>query len=335
MHPEERPRHERMRAQRFGEEPFNWRGAANRLIKETPPGIERLHAMYKHDSGLNLFGESIGRPKALMDTIIDVLTDAASDGALLVEVRFGSGSSRPDLMRLFREAEIRAQQLFPGLFAEAIGHIPVSAASRDALNTAERRLENCFSLVDEGLSGLDFLIFPYGVAAPHELWDRVADWSRYAHEQGLGITVHAGEFSEVDIEQALNIPGLIRMGHAVGAAERPDLLSVILKQGITVECCLSSNVLLGAVPSYEEHPIRKFMKAGIPVTLNTDDPIRVGTTIEREYTIAATLGITTTELLGITRNAVKASFTTKERREILLDEIDSFRMSMMEVVHDT
>jgi adenosine deaminase len=54
------------------------------------------------------------------------------------------------------------------------------------------------------------------------------------------------------------------------------------------------------------------------VTLNTDLPVHVCTTIGREYAIAAALGFSPNDLLGFTRNAIGAAFTTSERRAALL-----------------
>jgi adenosine deaminase len=81
---------------------------------------------------------------------------------------------------------------------------------------------------------------------------------------------------------------------------------------------LSCNVVTGAASSYAAHPIRQLVDAGIPVTLNTDDPVRICTTIGREYAIAAALGFAPPELLAFTRTAFQASFTTAERKTALL-----------------
>ncbi len=83
---------------------------------------------------------------------------------------------------------------------------------------------------------------------------------------------------------------------------------------MTLECCLTSNVVLGAVPSLEEHPIRRLVEAGIPVTLASDDPVRLNTSIGREYEIAASLGFGTDQLMEMSANAIRASFTRPSRR---------------------
>jgi adenosine deaminase len=135
---------------------------------------------------------------------------------------------------------------------------------------------------------------------------------------GLGVTAHAGEFSAANIIAALRTPGLTRLGHAVYAASDPRLLDAVAENDATVECSLSCNVVLGAAPSYAEHPIRRFTERGIPVTLCTDNPVQVCTTIGREYALAHALGFTPAELLGFTMNAIRASFLPPERKQEVL-----------------
>ena len=113
------------------------------------------------------------------------------------------------------------------------------------------------------------------------------------------------------------------VGHGTRIAGDPRLLEELVRSGATVECALTCNVVLGSAPSYESHPIRRFAEAGVPVTLNTDLPVHACTTIGREYAIAAALGLTADDLLGFTRNAIAAAFTTAERRAELLSAVDA------------
>ena len=178
-------------------------------------------------------------------------------------------------------------------------------------------LEACLQLVAEGLSGVGFLPDPYDEPAD---WTEAHRWASELHEAGLGITAHAGEFGSEHLAPAIECPGLTRLGHA---GDDASLLQRIADAGITVECRLTSNALLGAVPSLAEHPLGRFREAGVRVALGTDDPVRMATTIEREYELARSLGLSDTELLGLTRNAVEAAFTSDERRERLLALVTS------------
>ncbi len=262
-------------------------------------------------------------PEDIIAKVADLLEEGAADGAVLVEVRFGAAGlalMRPDFMALFREAERRVQGRYPRLRAEAIGYLGlVSDPAR--LPATERQLDACLRLARDGLGGVDFRVDPYDTEADPALWATAYRWAGRAGDAGLGITVHAGEFSTANLAAALRVPGVTRIGHAVYAAADARLLESLARSGATVECSLSCNVILGAAPSYEAHPIRQFVEAGIPATLNTDLPVHACTTIGREYAIAAALGFTPAELLAFTRNAIQASFTTPARRAALLAEL--------------
>jgi adenosine deaminase len=323
LHQEERPRLDRVVACRQGRPPYDWRRWMERLLVETGPGMERLAGMFVPDATLSIDGVPGDAPEFIIAKVANALREAAADGAVLVEVRFGTAGlalTRPDFMALFREAERQVQAEYPRLRAEAIGYLSLDNDPA-RLRSAGRQFGACLRSAREGLAGIDFMVAPYDTEADPALWAIAYRWAARAADVGLGITVHAGEFSTANLRAALDMPGLRRLGHAVYAASDPRLLGRLVRSEAAVECCLSSNVILGAVPSYEAHPIRQFVAAGVPVTLNTDDPVRIWTTIGREYAIAAALGFSPRELLAFTRNAIQASFTTAARRSALLDEV--------------
>jgi len=318
LHAETDGRVERILARREGRSAFDWVTWAKKLQHETPPGFARLEAWRAHHAVPTELVESLdARSDVFVERVADVIREAAADGAIQVEVRFGSATSfRSDFMSLFREAELRVQRDFPRCHAEAI----ISGLTPARPNRWDRVLPRCLELAREGLGGIDIIPDPYAAEAD---WRGVAQWTARAAAAGLGITVHAGEFSGANIGAACVLPGVSRLGHAVYAATDPRLLDAVRRAGVTIECCVSCNVLLGAVVSFEEPPIRALAEYGIPVTLNSDDPLHVGTTIGREYEIAASLlGFSEPELLQITRNAIHASFTSRERRAALLELLD-------------
>jgi len=286
--------------------------------------MERLAAIYAPEAGFDLDGVPDDAAH-FVRRVADTLQEAAADGALLVEVRFGADQllARPDFMALFRLAERWAQARYPGLCAEAIGHLSL-VPDAAGLQQIERRLEACLAAAREGFAGVDFLVNPYDSAAGAALWRTAYRWAARAVDAGLGITVHAGEFSTANLAAALRVPGLRRLGHGVYAAADAPLLEQLLRSGATLECSLTCNVILGAVPSYTLHPIRRFVEAGVPVTLSTDLPVHASTSIGREYAVAAALGFSPTDLLGFTRNAVRAAFTSPARRAHLLAALDAW-----------
>jgi adenosine deaminase len=317
VHANAEARLERVLARREGRPAYDWRTSAHRLYVETPPGMPRLARWAADRTRSDAEVDALDAdPENFIARVEDVLDEAAADGAVYVEVRFGAGTiSRPDFMPLFREAEHRTRARWPRLRAEAL----ISGITPSKPARWERVLPLCFEAARHGLAGIDLIPDPYDSEAD---WTGVADRTARAADAGLGVTVHAGEFSQANIAQAIALPGVSRLGHAVFAAADARLLDAVVRSNVTIECCLSCNVLLGGARSYAEHPIRQFAAAGIPVTLNADDPQHVCTTIGREYAIAASLGFSLADLLDVTRAAVRASFTSHARKASLLAELD-------------
>ena len=104
---------------------------------------------------------------------------------------------------------------------------------------------------------------------------------------GLGCSVHAGEWDGPEsVRAGLGLP-VTRIGHGVRSIEDPELVEELAARGIVLECCPTSNVVLGLYPSYEEHPLPTLAAAGVPVTLGSDDPPWFGASIGGEYRVCA------------------------------------------------
>ena len=126
---------------------------------------------------------------------------------------------------------------------------------------------------------------------------------------GLGCTVHAGEWAGPEsVRAALELP-VTRIGHGVRSIEDPALVTELAERGIVLECCPTSNVVLGLFPSYEDHPLPRLVEAGVRVTLGSDDPPYFGASIGGEYAICRErYGYDDERLRSITRTAIDAAF---------------------------
>jgi len=140
-----------------------------------------------------------------------------------------------------------------------------------------------------------------------------------AREAGLGITVHAGEFSgPASVWTAIYQLGATRIGHGFRAVEDPELVAYLRDHGITLEICLTSNVRLGLVPSWKGHPVRALFHAGVRVTLNSDDPLLLQTNLTSEmYLAARELGFSLDELRTMLRYAAEGAFDPRAATEAL------------------
>ncbi len=146
----------------------------------------------------------------------------------------------------------------------------------------------------------------------------------FAATHGLHRTAHAGETTSPEsIWGALNL-GAERLGHGLSAAQDPELLEELAHRQIPVEICITSNILTGACPKLEDHPVRRYFDQGLMLTLNTDDPAMFRTSLSREYAIAQkTFGFTEEQLRELARNSFEASFLDAERKVKMLDLFDA------------
>jgi adenosine deaminase len=136
---------------------------------------------------------------------------------------------------------------------------------------------------------------------------------------GLGCTVHAGEWAGADsVRAALELP-VTRIGHGVRSIEDPALVEELAQRGIVLECCPTSNVVLGAFESYEDHPLQLLRAAGVRVTLGSDDPPYFGASIGGEYAVCAErFGFDHETLREITRTALEAAFCEETLKNDLI-----------------
>ncbi|GID92793.1 adenosine deaminase [Amorphoplanes digitatis] len=147
-----------------------------------------------------------------------------------------------------------------------------------------------------------------------------------ARAAGLRSVPHAGETTGPEtIWSALRDLGAERIGHGVSAAGDPELMAYLADNQVPLEVCPTSNVRTRAVPSLDEHPLPALVAAGVPVTINSDDPPMFGTTLEEEYAVAARLlGLDTAGVAELARAAVRASFLPAGGKSALLAEIDGY-----------
>lgn len=146
-----------------------------------------------------------------------------------------------------------------------------------------------------------------------------------AREAGLGLTAHAGEWGGPgSVRDALRDLRITRIGHGVRAIEDPALVDHLAETGVVLEVCPGSNIALGLYHTLAQHPIDRLRRAGVKLTVSTDDPPFFHTTMTREYqALADQFGWEAPEFDAITQTALDAAFCDPETRSALAKRLEA------------
>lgn len=129
-----------------------------------------------------------------------------------------------------------------------------------------------------------------GLEAKHPP-EEYADAFAIARAGGLASVPHAGEVAgPASIRGALDALHADRIRHGVRAVEDPGLLRELADRQIVLDVCVLSNVCLSVVPSVDAHQLPQLLAAGVPCTVNTDDPTFFSCDLEQEHAAARSLG---------------------------------------------
>ncbi|MEO5710850.1 MAG: adenosine deaminase [Nocardioidaceae bacterium] len=168
----------------------------------------------------------------------------------------------------------------------------------------------------------------FGLGGPEVGVDRpqFKDVFEQARAAGLRSVPHAGETTGPQtVWDALRDLGAERIGHGTSSVRDPELVAHLVEEQIPLEVCPTSNIATRAVDVLANHPIRELHDAGVLVTVNSDDPPMFGTTLNREYEIAADLlDLDEAGIVRLAKNAVRASFLPETERTALEAEIDTY-----------
>ncbi len=168
----------------------------------------------------------------------------------------------------------------------------------------------------------------FGLGGPEAGVDRpqFKDVFDQARAAGLHSVPHAGETTGPQtVWDAIRDLGAERIGHGTSAIQDPALVDHLVEHRIPLEVCPTSNIATRAVDELENHPIRQLVDAGVLVTVNSDDPPMFGTTLNREYEIAAELlDLDERGIAELAKNAVHASFMDDTDKAALAAEIDTY-----------
>lgn len=138
----------------------------------------------------------------------------------------------------------------------------------------------------------------------------------------MPFTIHSGECGSVDnVREAIEL-GAKRMGHGIALQKSVELQKICAENRIGIEMCPTSNLQTKAVKDLSSYPLEMFVKAGIPVSINTDNRTVSGTTITQELQLVMERLYQSEEvILQCTRNAIETAFADDAVKQELYQSI--------------
>ncbi|KAM8947041.1 adenosine deaminase-like [Pelodytes ibericus] len=143
---------------------------------------------------------------------------------------------------------------------------------------------------------------------------------------GVHRTVHAGEAGPPSVvKEAVELLKAERIGHGYHTLQDPGLYKHLLETNMHFEMCPWSSYITGACdPDFTKHPLIKLKEDRANYSLNTDGPLPFGTTLEKDYSIAASyMGFNDDEFMRTNINAARSCFLPEEEKQELLNKLHS------------
>jgi adenosine deaminase len=191
------------------------------------------------------------------------------------------------------------------------------------------------NMADPRFVGVNF-VQPEDWAVPmrdYDLHMRMFDWLHRRYPR-VNIALHAGELALGLVPPELlgtHVPKAVELGHArrighgadIGYHPRPAaVMADLARRGIAVEVSLSSSDIILGVRG-DRHPLRSYLRAGVPVALSTDDEGVARSDLTNEYLRAVTEhGLGYRELKAIARNSLRYAFLEDAAKQPLLARLD-------------
>ena len=257
--------------------------------------------------------------KVLSRMAYELAEDNAQENVKYLEIRYSpilhteEGLVLEETLDAVRDGLQRAEKDF------GIKTSLIICGLRDRFESASLRLaELAVEYKSRGVSAFDLA----GAEAGNPTKDHLHAFY-YARNNLLNLTIHAGEsWGPESIHQALFYGGAHRIGHGTTLHQDKELMQYVANHQIPLEICPTSNVQTKVVPSYEEHPLKQYVKAQIPVTINTDNRLFSRTSVTNELWLVHTkCSIGAEQLREIVLNGFRYAFIPWDERQDLLRSV--------------
>ena len=257
------------------------------------------------------------KPEAITRSVENLRRELKEQGLLYAEIRF---APQLHLLQGLTQRQV-VQAAVDGLKAEGVKANLILCCMRGDRNR-EENLETVrltAEFLGKGVCAAD-------LAGAEALFatETFEDVFALARELNIPYTIHAGEAAGPEsVYKALEF-GAKRLGHGVRSAEDAALLKQLAKDGITLELCPTSNLNTNIFNTIEEYPLLSLMEAGVRVTINTDNIMVSGVSLQSEWEkVVNMFHLTRAQILQLQKNSAEAVFADDSVRQWLLEQITS------------
>ena len=281
-------------------------------------GVEELRRAYAFSdlqSFLDLYYAGAGvllREQDFYDMAYAYLARAAADQVLHAEMFFdpqthaARGVAMEAVVRGLRRASADARRHW-GISSALILCFLRHLSEEEAFATLEAAEPFLGDFIGVGLDSSE-------LGHPPEKFARVFARCR---RLGLHVVAHAGEEGPpAFIWSALDVLKAERIDHGVQAVHDAQLMRRLAREGVALTVCPLSNVKLRVFPSLAQHSLPRLLRAGLVVTVNSDDPAYFGGYVNDNFlqTFAAQPGLTAHDAWQLAHNSFAASFAPEADR---------------------
>ena len=237
----------------------------------------------------------------------ELVVDLAADGVRYAEIRWAP--------RLHLERELSVEAVIEAVatgVSRAVERLGADAPLIGLIVTAMRQhppAANAEMARAAGAFGPPVLAFD--LAGPESAWPAPPHAIAFvtARDAGLALTAHAGEVPGAQrVREVLDL-GVRRVAHGATAIDDPDLLELLRARDVTLDLCPTSNVQAGLFRDLASHPLAALHRAGVSVTISTDDRTVTGTTLTEEMArTAKALELSSAEVAEVALNGFARGF---------------------------
>jgi adenosine deaminase len=256
------------------------------------------------------------------DVVHDSIVELKQDGIHYIELRFSpehfslqNNFNRLDITKLVIEAGNAAAKEI-GIGLTYLLTFNRSKQEEDEMITLYKKLMGLGipEVVGIDLAGDELNFPPEGFQRFFEA----------VYSDGIPSTIHAGEVTpSTQIWTAIDKLKASRIGHGTSAINDKQLQTVLTERGIALEQCITSNYQTGSWVDEQNHPLGRLFKAGVPVTINSDDPFIQDTSLSDDYRKTVRyFDFGLEELIQSNYIAIESSFNSPTQRENLKKSFD-------------